>query len=232
MKQTAEKLNMSYATLSIKCSKHGLSVRDFKFNHSFFSSIDSEEKAYWLGFIFADGCVGEYSGYKSLLFHIGIKDKPHLELFNKAINSNVKIRTSNTGAHVKYYSEQMYDDLVSVGCVPRKSLILKYPQLSDDLNCHFIRGYFDGDGCVSKHNNGAKGGPRLAIIGTEQFIRDMEKQFISRLDIPFRKNLVRSGKAFKYDNGAYKQVRKICDWMYDGANIYLQRKRDKYEEAK
>ena len=139
------------------------------YNEHFFDVIDTEEKAYWLGFIFADGYI-----YSSPLdtskkridwnFELCTKgdDKEHMEKFAKAIGYNKELHVTkadkygHTRCRVCLSSEILWRQLNSLGCTPRKSLTLKFPDedifKSKDLIRHFIRGYFDGDGCISYAN--------------------------------------------------------------------------------
>jgi intein/homing endonuclease len=129
-----------------------------------FDVIDTEEKAYWLGFIYADG----YIETESNRFGIGIsiKDYGHLVKFNsfmKYLGNNIKTKISKQ----KYKGElkekeicfwrvsdkHLKESLIKQGCFEKKSLILEFPKIPAKLVKHFIRGYFDGDGCVSYYQN-------------------------------------------------------------------------------
>lgn len=57
--------------------------------------------------------------------------------------------------------------LSELGCVPNKSLVLKFPDyLSDEMLPHFIRGYFDGDGCIV---NAKSGNHNINLTSTKDF---------------------------------------------------------------
>lgn len=68
-----------------------LSNRRFFVDETYFDEIDSEEKAYWLGFIYADGYIRERKSGKSLEIKLAVKDKKHLELFREHLKSTHKI---------------------------------------------------------------------------------------------------------------------------------------------
>lgn len=140
-----------------------------KFNEYIFDSIDTEEKAYWLGFIFADGCISSFDseGKNRHTVELSLKesDKEHLDKFNKFVEhediNHVKInkaKCTNNGVicnrcRWSVRNKHLWEILNSYGCTPKKSLILKFPSLSIfkdySLIKHFIRGYWDGDGCLS-----------------------------------------------------------------------------------
>ena len=147
------KCSESYINKSLKAK--GIIKRSNKvyrtkqiFNHDLFSSINNEISAYWLGFLMADGCImNKISGQKMIV--LCVKDLEVTEKFIKSIDGNFKPKTYKDVYGVYLTSEQMFNDLVMLGCIPRKSLVLKFPELNSNVIHHFIRGYFDGDGCVS-----------------------------------------------------------------------------------
>ena len=116
-------------------------------NH--FEKIDTEEKAYWLGFLYADGSVG--SKENKIELGLAEKDLSQVEKFKQFIGLDNKIsyRKNTKSYRSSFRSQKCKQDLISQGCVPKKSLILTFPteqQVSHSLICHFMRGYFDGDG--------------------------------------------------------------------------------------
>lgn len=136
----------------IETRKIGYHCTKYTINENYFEKIDSEEKSYWLGFLYADGHIrkSEYS------FVIGLcqKEKIVISNFLKAINRNSPIYKDRRVIDNKefiYYkttfgNEKMYFDLEKLGCFQRKSLTLKFPteqQVSKEFIHHFIRGYFD-----------------------------------------------------------------------------------------
>ena len=130
----------------------------YSFNENYFETIDSEEKAYWLGFLYADGYVvnNDVDKQYRVCLTLNENDKGHVELFKECLESNNSIRTVCTKLNDKeyfssqfyIYSKKMVNDLYNNGCVQNKSLILKPPVIIDNLVGHFIRGYFDGDGSI------------------------------------------------------------------------------------
>lgn len=127
-------------------------------NDHYFENIDSKEKAYWLGFLYADG----YNNGKEIEFCLKEKDKYAIEFFKEAISSKHKISKKsiklNENIFIAYRisikSHVMASDLIKWECLPRKSLCIKFPPISKNLYSHFIRGFFDGDGCIYENKNG------------------------------------------------------------------------------
>lgn len=126
-------------------------------NEDFFSMIDTDEKAYWLGFIMADGCISENKNKSnSIRIALQASDADHLKKFCDAIGTNrpvlINARKSDGRkyAAVEISSNKMYNDLISKGCFPRKTWGNTQIDLDDTmLQAAFIRGYFDGDGSIS-----------------------------------------------------------------------------------
>jgi hypothetical protein len=219
--------------------------RKYRFNEDYFEKIDTEEKAYWLGFIYADGCVRENQGKgknKGLGLEISLKesDKSHLEKFIKNIQCYdksiikkkvIKLKEKEYVAYrIVINSTKMCKDLISKGVYPRKSLTLKFPTkeiVSDELLKHFIRGYFDGDGNVGVRNtHGYVNCPRVTLLGTEDFLIVLKMIFEKDLKVSNVKlQLKHNNKAFSYQKTG-DDARRILRYMYDGASVYLERKYD------
>lgn len=158
--------------------------RKYNFNESFFCTIDTESKAYWLGFMYADGYVNSQKTSCEISLKEG--DREHLYKLLKDIEGDMPIthtyKISNgknyKGGRVTLNSEVLKDSLIHKGCLENKSLILKFPRydiVPKELMRHFIRGYFDGDGCLySRFNTHVDGTkielPSIEFVGTEVFL--------------------------------------------------------------
>jgi len=133
-------------------------VRKYSLNDNYFDVIDTEEKAYFLGLLYADGCNLFDKNNNVTTISLQEKDVKILERFNYEIKSDrpLEFMYKNNDNHQNQYrltmcSEQISTNLSLLGCTPRKSLTLKFPteeQVPNHLIQHFIRGYFDGDGCI------------------------------------------------------------------------------------
>ncbi len=121
----------------------------------FFEKIDTKEKAYWLGFLYADGCVYNYKRvngkeYKRIRIGLHKRDEFIIDRFLKAINKNniTKFYPKNTNIVAIYIAnKQITQDLIRYGCVERKSKIIEFPDFKkEEYNLAFLLGYYDGDG--------------------------------------------------------------------------------------
>jgi DNA-binding transcriptional regulator WhiA len=192
-----------------------------------FETIDSEEKAYWLGFLYADGSVG--SSEDKIELGLAEKDLKHIEKFRDfmGISNKISYRESTKSYRMSFRSANCKKDLIDKGCVPKKSLILKFPteeQVPKTLIKHFIRGYFDGDGWFTNTDSCFQ----VGIIGTEDFI----KGFLDNIENVNKDNKIftvhRTDGAKRYVFGAYQDVLNFLNWIYEDSNVYLDRKYEHY----
>ena len=156
-----------------------------------FEKIDTEEKAYWLGFLYADGSVG--SKEDKIELGLAEKDLKHIEKFKTFMNINNKIsyREKTKSYRMSFRSAKCKQDLIDKGCIPKKSLILDFPnenQVPKELQRHFIRGYFDGDGSISTPKNSygpRKNGRTISFIGTQDFLQSIIDIFVNEVCTDF-----------------------------------------------
>ena len=127
--------------------------RKYYMNERYFECIDQADKAYWLGFISADGNLSKTSNTMTLA--LKRSDRQHLNKLVKCLESNyvVKDFTNSGGSKqsiVTITSAQMKQDLMSYGIVPAKSMVLKPAELLNYCK-DFWRGCVDGDGSIMKY---------------------------------------------------------------------------------
>ncbi len=248
----AEKYKISRPALSRKVKALGGNVVHPKnkllFNENIFDSIDTEEKAYWLGFIYADGSISstplrtdvktEYT------FELSLKadDTYHLDKFNTFMNhnkNNVKVYSTScngkTFKRCRWYvkNKHLWNTLNNYGCIPNKSLTLEFPNKnifkSEDLIRHFIRGYFDGDGCISiTKTNSVEEYTAVNLLGTESFLTNVRDSVISKKVPPIHKYKDSESTKVMFYWGT--NALSLLNYLYDNSSIYLQRKFDKYLE--
>ena len=192
-----------------------------------FEIIDTEEKAYWLGFLYADGSIG--SKEDKIELGLAEKDLKHIEKFRDFMNISNKIsyREKTKSYRMSFRSAKCKQDLINKGCIPKKSLILDFPnenQVPKHLIRHFIRGYFDGDGWFTNTESCFQ----IGIIGTENFING----FLNSIENTNKDNKIldvhRKNGAKRYVFGAYDDVLNFLNWIYKDSNIYLERKYNSY----
>ena len=197
------------------------SSKKYSYNENIFENIDNEEKAYWLGFLYADGYVRSDKRCNELKLKLGVKDKEHLLKFKIFISDDeipvVYEEYKNSKCYkVSINSKKIVNDLIKLGCINKKSLIIKFPIIKDELKNHFIRGYFDGDGSISY----SKKMVLLNIIsGSNIFLSEISKVFES---IGTKNsNLVGVSNIYKYIQfSKMEDLYKIYQFLYKDSSIF------------
>lgn len=210
--------------------------RKYRFNQHYFEKIDSEDKAYFLGLIYADGYVTKNSN----TFGIGLKytDSYILQKFISFIEYQgfIRIEKAKIDKRGMNYSEFhsisfsspiLRKDLYDKGVKPEKTYYCDFPKdkIPDSLVHHFIRGFFDGDGCI--YNN--KGQIVVKFLGTQNMIENISDIVYKEIGIKRRNVRKRKNNIFYdiiYDGN--KITKKIYNWLYKDATLFLIRKKDKF----
>lgn len=211
--------------------------RKYNVNDIYFNKIDTEEKAYWLGFLMADGCIHQRNGQDRLSLVVSIKDKNHLEKFKKSLSFEGPIidYTKKSGlfiglvhSYIRITSQLLSNDLAKMGCTPRKTLTLQFPELNNDLVHHFIRGYFDGDGSVfiskEKHwrNSNIFSIIHFRFTGTKAFLSVLDK----KINLSGRLIQVKNSKVYELSYKRNKKAKQFYNYLYKDATIFLERKKE------
>lgn len=209
-------------------------TRKFKFNESFFEKIDSEEKAYWLGFLYADGTQNG----NQFQICLKIDDKEHLEKFRKTIDSNHSIKKiikknhkAGFAALFQISSKRFCKSLQDSGCVKNKTFIVKFPHLPDYLNRHFIRGVFDGDGTIGIMNK-KYGYKKWSIYSASQDFCKSITNILTKenIDVVLYERRYKDNRKPGFNVEIHKQNEfpKLYNYLYKDASVYLQRKKNKF----
>lgn len=231
--------------------RNGLSRGHYKkeviINHDYFDEISDEYKAYFLGFIMADGSISNANGKnkKKLQISINAEDREILDVFLEKIESDKSVKIYRRGnrsmAYVCIHSNKIYHDLQKYNVLENKTkLDVHIPKnISDEMLRHYIRGYFDGDGSVSKYipKDQKLSRLRISICCTNNFAKDL-------VDILHKngviKNVVKSNIIDMEKYGInIKHVRitsmnDIADfykYIYEDSHIYLKRKKSIFDEV-
>lgn len=238
---------------NIQSRSHSKAGQKYEINEDFFEKIDTEEKAYFLGLLYADGCVSSTRTSTSLA--LKESDREIVEKLNRLIYPTKEVyymkrhgrehedfQKSFGKFNFKTFYEgrwaiiitnkKIKEDLIKLGCVPAKSLILTFPtkeQVPEHLRNHFIRGYFDGDGCISFTKEGGR--YSFSLVGTLQFLTEAQKELVNNIDINYtkfycHKNSVTTTRTLTY--AGINNVLKIRNYLYKDATIFMQRKYDKF----
>lgn len=227
-------------------------IRKHFFNENYFEVIDSEDKAYWLGFISADGCVTKSSKYNSYRLQIAISsiDSDHLNKFLRCVGANdINIKILEPAgfangvkdrkiARVTLNSYKLCNDLHKLNIHQNKSYDITMPTLSNEMIPHYLRGFFDGDGSYYYHYDAKNRRYRYSfevVSASEVIIRQIKEYLLSNginTNIYTRKSPSSNNYVFRLMTGSKKEMLKIIDLLYSDAHIYLDRKYNKTNEIK
>ena len=228
--QIGRKYGIKRQTLSKYLKEQGIEVINqqnrCRIDESVFDIIDTEEKAYWLGFIYADGNISSEGNRFEI--NLSAKDLDHMLKLKRFLNYDGEIRVEdNRGfgyevCRLSVRNKNLWNQLNDKGCTPRKSLTLTFPSLeiftTSNLVYDFIRGYCDGDGCLGIYNK-----EEISFVGTESFLKSVE----TIVDV---KGYIRNKSVGDYTNQAYSlqytnlKARIVARKIYENANVYMERK--------
>jgi len=188
--------------------------------------------AYVLGFWFADGCICKRKGSGNFLIAQQTKDKYILEKILNVMGADYPVMTASTrvnGSQFEISSESIYNDIVSLGGMPKKSLKVRFPNVPDLFVPDFIRGVFDGDGSISvnpvNHHFSC-----YICGGSHEFLSEMQRRLKMLFEIESR--LCYYQTCFRLSFGA-RDVVKFGTMIYKTKQkdmLALDRKRVKFED--
>lgn len=215
------------------CSRE-CGTRKFRFNEKFFDVIDTEEKAYWLGFLYADGSQNG----NQFQMCLKIDDKDHLEKFRIAIGAEHTVKEiikknhkKGIGALFQVSSKYFCQSLQECGCVKNKTLIVKFPNINANLHRHFIRGIFDGDGTIGIMNK-KYGYKKWTIYSASHEFCNSIHNILTQNGIKNKlyKRIYKDGRAPGYNVEVHckNEFTKLYHYLYNSATIFLERKEKKF----
>jgi hypothetical protein len=239
------KYNMSPTGVACLLKRNNIQIRQiqghcsrkYNINENYFEKINSEDKAYFLGLLYADG----WNSGEGFRLSLQEKDSHILDKFKEKIGYSGEIKFCKKGKSnwqnqlaLTIYSRKISNDLIKLGCGESKSLVIDFPnssQVPKELLSHFIRGCFDGDGCFYISQNTKKKNS-ISMVSSSQFIYKL-KDFLETIDISsstYNIGKVRCIEIKGLINGINKI--KFLNWLYKDSSIFLKRKFDKQLEIR
>lgn len=223
-------------------------------NNNFFTNIDTEEKAYIVGFIAADGCITCSKNSYYLKIRLQKNDYELLEKIKKAIGSKATIKYQNDIVHLPqgkdFHShtasllicnKQNVLDLIKIGLVPGKThnLYFDFKCMNKNLYRHFLRGVYDGDGTFGVYALKNKTGGlqyETMLTGYKDFLIGIKENILSKQFPDMKINIFHAkgcaDDIYRLSTNRKQDFVNLLDWFYDDSNIYLERKYKKYQELK
>lgn len=212
LKSVSELYDIPLETLRCHFYRHNI-IEKYRVNHSVFKVIDSEAKAYWLGYIFGDGSISNQNRLT-----LSSKDLDHLEKFRQFLGSNHKIGNDS----ISLTSRKIVSDLISHGVEVRKQFSdsIKFPNIAPELKRHFIRGLIDSDGWVGKSKN-------IGVCGKSKILLDgINNEIVSAIGvigvICHRTNHWGSVYTLDFKTSNFKE---LYSHLYLDSTIFLNRKK-------
>lgn len=228
-----------------RINRTGVGRRKYSLDETYFENIDTPNKAYILGFLYADGSNNKSK--QTVSMSLQEEDKYILEKIRQEVKSEKELEfidysdkhdfgyTYKNQYRLLFFSKHISESLESIGMVPNKSLVLEFPDIDSKFYPHFIRGYFDGDGSFCpNYSKAGKFQPLITFTSTNNFCVKLQEILTNELNIA-------GGNIYDAacHNGITKvlsisgavQTKKILDWMYNDAEMYLERKYIKYRNA-
>nr|DAU23639.1 MAG TPA: Intein splicing domain [Caudoviricetes sp.] len=229
--------------------KNGTSNREIR--HDFFKEIQTEIQAYLLGFIAADGSIDEER--HTLSIHLSKVDTELCNLFRTYISpeayvkeesgctfkSRGKIYTSNDSIKLSIASKILIQDLKNLGITQAKTWKeLHIPNIPNELIIHFIRGYFDGDGCFTyfvrqPNPKNREKNPRVSArweicSKRDEILKDIKSFLNMKYGLTLNLNYITRDDMYKVQTGKKETLKEIYKALYTNSIFYLKRKFDKF----
>lgn len=221
----------------------GGAKRKYSLNENYFECLDSKDKAYFLGFIYADGFITKRSSGQNIL-GITLAESEPLDKFKKYIDCNKPIgiykkTNSYSDKSVEHklalVSNKLVSDIEKLGVIEQKTLVLTFPDISEELIPHFIRGYFDGDGSVFIHHDPRTKYDReylgISICGTKEFLEGLVKHLDFLDENPcIYKEKRKETNCWNLKFASNIRSLNLYHYMYkDCDDLYLSRKKEIFE---
>lgn len=231
-----------------KETSSGMCARKYRLDDDYFKDINSNEKAYILGFLWADGHNGLRKGPKGLIGHLVVQlnedDREVLDYLSRCLYgdqeyrlqkiSKEKERNSINGKRARDQYRfsitrvGICKDLLDLGMTPNKTRYSRLPLIGDKFMHSFMLGYFDGDGCICIRPSGKKMRGTVSYSSNKHILEDILQWMKSR-GVNFKLEPSTSSKiAFRLSLNALGDVRNFYNIIYRDAPYFLKRKHDKF----
>lgn len=209
-------------------------------------NLSTPDGAALFGFILADGTI--YPDKNVVKITLAPKDRNYLEKIRLVLDydKSIKAFPSEKGGAVtlNVNSTDLIEFIVNNVDYTHKSLDLKYPSVikGHKYEADFIRGFFDGDGCISKSKRKSKWGHeyRFSLISTKEMCLDIQDSLNRLCDAELKNRKLRKETRIKADNIYYLEYCEsslihIGNTMYksvidEKSNLYLDRKFNRFQE--
>jgi len=216
--------------------------KTYRVNDNYFKKW-SHNMAYILGLWFSDGCITSKSVFAITLHE---RDRKLLQDVLAEMASNHVVTKNRRCSVIRINSADIYNDIIKLGGKERKSLDCRFPNVPSEYLPGFIRGLWDGDGCITNSKWRGYDYYRASLYsGSKQFMCDAKR--IINTNIPltkgsigtrtYRRGTKVNGCVLKRDSVVYvlslgiNDTRRLRDYIYCNDGLKMGRKYDKFVEA-
>lgn len=223
--------DVAESSLRTLFNRHGIQTRGHHTakndTNQYFHHIDSNDKAYFLGLITADGSIN--GSKQQVQLSLIEEDKYILHEFCKAAALNTQVRINvrslpkKSDAYISFVSHQMVSDLEKYDIVPNKSQCnITFPSLDNKYMWHYIRGYFDGNGIAYSNGN-------IGFCGCQSLVTGIRDYIVKTCNVDSVTVTYNTMNHIYYVTwGNRYTCYRIFQEMYDNHNnLFLKRKRNK-----
>lgn len=218
-------LYLKHAGVQTRRRRH----REVALDEGFFDRIDTHAKAYWLGFLLADGCVAEHR--RTVILQLAARDRGHLEAMLSDMQCSASVKTSwksdgkskekkHEAASVTLCSAHMCRVLVEMGWreFKKSGNVRILESVPKDLRPSLLRGLFDGDGSSMPDRMTFTDAYLPPVVWFQESL--VEALGMKRYPIA----VVRSGVAFTLRLSGRARLRAIREYLYGSPGPRLARK--------
>jgi len=209
-------------------------LKKYNINQSWFDDIDHEYKAYFLGFLWADGYINHKR--KSIRLTLNDKDQNILKTFSNLLynQDNIKYYIHKTKfgivntANLYIYNKHIYNKIIDFGYpLQNKTYDIRFPvNLNKSLYRHFIRGLFDGDGCIYVNKTNTR--IVFDFTSNELMINDLKEILGDLKYFTYKRYKERNNNILSMRLNKTKEILNMLTWIYNDSTIFLERKFNKF----
>lgn len=199
-------------------------------NHNTFDEINSEDKAYFVGMLLADGCVIErHRSQKQIALELKCEDKYIIEKLGKLMETTNKIYEARGTARLAVHSDNIAMKLAKYGITPRKTgkKIFQIMEIPKEYRRDFIRGFFDGNGWITYAKHGKHYMWSIGFADSQELLCDLNKYLYDNGIVKTRIKIVSHGGCHMLLFSAKRDVISLIHYLYDSSHIFLVRKYNK-----
>ena len=201
--------------------------RPLPVNHEYFDTIDTEHKAFWIGWL---STSGHTENDEMVSISMKSSDIALLEAFKEAIDSKHKIywRKSQPIVRLRFQSKHMAQTLRDYGIPDNRTFAQTAVEVSPDLAHHYWRGVIDANGSVHIMMSKKKFPTLIIKVCTTKQICLSFRSWVRSLGYQTQATPGKDNESntWAITVGGTDSVLPILRLLYDGATVFMPRHKD------